>query len=66
MCAGMVLSKEKWARLTDILTRLYGISRDVETSRLRSRAATTTAPSPSLSNPGVPLATVQSSPTPLP
>jgi len=64
----MVLSKEKRARLTDILARLCGISRDVGTSRQHALAFATIAPLPTLSNPGVavPLAAIQSSPTPLP
>jgi len=64
----MVLSEEKRARLTDILTRLRGISKDVGTSRQHALAFATIAPSPTLSNPGVavPLTVVQSSPTPLP
>jgi len=64
----MVLSEEKWARLTNILTCLRRISRDVGTSRQHALAFATAAPSPTLSNPEVmvPLAAVQSSPTPLP
>jgi len=64
----MVLSEEKRARLTDILTRLRGISRDVGTSRQHALDFATATPSPTLSDPGVavPLAAVQSSPTPLP
>jgi len=63
----MVLSEEKRARLTDILARLRGISRDVGTSHHALTSATAT-PSPTPSAPGVavPLAVVQSSPAPLP
>jgi len=64
----MILSEEKRVRLSDILARLRGISRDVGTSRHHALASATAAPSPTLSTPGVsvPLAAVQSSPTPLP
>jgi len=64
----MVLREEKRARLTDILSRLCGISRDVGTSRQHARAFATATPSLTLSNLGVvvPPAAVRSSPTPLP
>jgi len=63
----MVLSKEKRARLTDILALLRGISRDVGTSRHHALAFATAAPSPTSSTPGVAVspAAVQPSPTPL-
>jgi len=64
----MVLSEEKRARLTDVLARVRRISRDVGTSRHHALASAIAAPSPTLSTLGVavPLAAVQSSPTPLP
>jgi len=65
----MGLTEEKLAKLTDILTRLHGVSRDVGTSlqHARARALATAASSPVPSNPGVsiPLPVVQSSPTSL-
>jgi len=64
----MVLSEEKRAKLTDILARLRGISRDVGTSRHHTLASVAVASSPTPSIPGVavPLAVIQSSPTSLP
>jgi len=62
----MVLSEEKRARLTDILARLHGVSRDIETSRQRARAAAIVVPSPAPFGPEAALAAVQSSPSPLP
>ena len=64
----MVLTKEKRARLTDILNRLHGISRDVGTSRQHALTFITAAPSPPLFTLGVsvPLAAIHSSPTSLP
>ena len=64
----MVSSEEKRTRLTEILARLRGISRDVGTSCQHALAFATDVPSPTLSNPrvAVPLAAIQSSPAPLP
>jgi len=64
----MVLSEEKRARLTDILTRLRGISRDVGASRHHALVAATAAssPTPSIPRAAVPFAVVQSSPASLP
>jgi len=64
----MVLSKEKWAKLTNILARLRGISRDVGTSRHHALTSATAVFSPTPSIPGVadPLVVVQSSPIPFP
>jgi len=63
----MGLTKEKRAKLTDILTRLHGVSRDVGTSLQHARTLAAAASSPVPSNPGVsvPLPTVQPSPTSL-
>ena len=64
----MGLSEEKRAKLTDILTRLHGVSRDVGTSLQHARALAAAASSPVPSNPGVsvPLTVVQPSPASLP
>ena len=62
----MGLSEEKRAKLTDILTRLHGVSRDVGTSHACALAVAASSPVPN--NPGVsvPLTVVQPSPTSLP
>jgi len=61
----MGLTEEKQAKLTDILTRLHGVSRDVDTSLQHARALAAAASSPVPSNPGVSvhLPAVQPSPT---
>ena len=53
----MVLSEEKRAKLTDILARLRGISRDVGNSRHHALASATVAspPTPFIPGVGVPL-----------
>jgi len=63
----MGLTEEKWAKLTDILTRLHGVCRDVGTSLQHARALVVPASSLVPSNPGVsvPLPAVQPSPTSL-
>jgi len=63
----MGLTEEKWAKLTDILTRIHGVSRDVGTSLQHVRALAAAASSPAPCNPGVsvPLPAVQPSPTSL-
>jgi len=62
------LSEEKWDKLTDILTCLHGVSRDVGTSLQHARTLVVAASSPVPSNLGVsvPLTVVQPSPTSLP
>jgi len=63
----MGLTEEKWAKLTDILTRLHGVSRDMGTSLQHARAltATTSPPVPSNLGVSVPLPAVQPFPTSL-
>jgi len=63
----MGLNEEKRDKLTDILTRLHGVSRDVGTSLQHARALAASASSPVPSNPGVlvSLPAVQPSPTSL-
>jgi len=63
----MGLTEEKRTKLTDILTRLHGVSRDVGTSLQHARALAAAASSHVPSNPGVsvPLPSVQPYPTSL-
>jgi len=63
----MSLTEEKRSKLTDILTRLHGVSRDVGTPLQHARALAAAASSPVPSTLGVsdPLPAVQPSPTSL-